>query len=233
MHAPNLRVKARRVPSARSVVVPQDKIHDVSLAVEQAEQAHPQHYARFIYIPGCTAAAQWQAHRVMWRGALSAAPFCGDVPAHARQAKFSLHPAHTRCVIVPRGALDRCWISPALAPLIRGSPFFSWKRKTTNPSTNSFVATKNRNLRSRGILLSRAMLNPYYAICGATFLAFIPVPIRVAVLAGASGGILKCVLPPSSTSFCTRNPPRAISANPQIRYRGMGKDWFHEYKRYV
>eukprot|EP00802_Teleaulax_amphioxeia_P025426 Tamp_26276.p3 GENE.Tamp_26276~~Tamp_26276.p3 ORF type:complete len:170 (-),score=33.60 Tamp_26276:395-883(-) len=35
------------------------------------------------------------------------------------------------------------------------------------------------------------MMNPYHAICGATFLAFIPVPMRVALLAGASGGVLK------------------------------------------
>jgi uncharacterized membrane protein len=33
--APNSCVKARRVPSARSMVVPQDQIHDVGLAVEQ------------------------------------------------------------------------------------------------------------------------------------------------------------------------------------------------------
>ena len=60
-----------------------------------------------------------------------------------------------------------------------------------------------------------AMFNPYYAICGATFLAFIPVPIRVAVLAGASGGILKCVSPPSSTCLYP-TPPRAISATVSI-----------------
>jgi hypothetical protein len=35
------------------------------------------------------------------------------------------------------------------------------------------------------------MINPYYAICGATFLAFIPVPIRVALLVRASGGLFK------------------------------------------
>ena len=34
LQAQNSRVKARRVPSARSVVVPQDEIHDVGLAVE-------------------------------------------------------------------------------------------------------------------------------------------------------------------------------------------------------
>ncbi len=28
-------------------------------------------------------AAQWHAHGDMWLGALPAAPFCGDVPAHA------------------------------------------------------------------------------------------------------------------------------------------------------
>jgi hypothetical protein len=53
-HAPNCRVKARRVPSARSVVVPQDEIHDVCLAVEQPEQTHPKQYAR-VAVPGCMA----------------------------------------------------------------------------------------------------------------------------------------------------------------------------------
>jgi hypothetical protein len=46
LQAQNPRVKARRVPSARSVVLPQDEIHDVGLAVEQAEQAHPKQDAR-------------------------------------------------------------------------------------------------------------------------------------------------------------------------------------------
>jgi len=45
LQAQNFRVKVRRVPSARSVVVPQDEIHDVGLAVEQAEQTHPKHDA--------------------------------------------------------------------------------------------------------------------------------------------------------------------------------------------
>jgi len=42
----NCRVKARRAPSARSVVGPRDQIHDVGLAVEQPEQTHPKHDAR-------------------------------------------------------------------------------------------------------------------------------------------------------------------------------------------
>jgi hypothetical protein len=41
LHAEDSRVKARHVPSARFVVVPQDEIHDVGLAVEQPEQTHP------------------------------------------------------------------------------------------------------------------------------------------------------------------------------------------------
>jgi hypothetical protein len=53
LHAANSRVKAR-VPSARSVEVPQDEIHDVWLAVEQPEQTHPKQYAR-VAMPGCTA----------------------------------------------------------------------------------------------------------------------------------------------------------------------------------
>jgi hypothetical protein len=55
LHAQNVPVKARRVPSARPViVVPQDEIHDVCLVVEQVEQTHPKHDAR-VAVPGCTA----------------------------------------------------------------------------------------------------------------------------------------------------------------------------------
>jgi hypothetical protein len=41
------------LPSARSVVVPQNEIHDVGLAVEQPEQTHPQD-ARVAVQPVCT-----------------------------------------------------------------------------------------------------------------------------------------------------------------------------------
>jgi hypothetical protein len=46
------------------VVVPQDEIHDVGLAVEQAEQAHPKQDAR-VAVPGCTtrsAVARTRSH---------------------------------------------------------------------------------------------------------------------------------------------------------------------------
>ena len=57
LHAHNYRVKARRVPSARPlVVVPQDVIHDVCLVVELSEQTHPKHDAR-VAVPGCTASS--------------------------------------------------------------------------------------------------------------------------------------------------------------------------------
>ena len=77
--------KARRVLSARSsVVMAQAEIHDVGLAVEQAEQAHPKHDARVAVpeararAPGCMAfSAVTRTHGVMWRGALPAAPVCG------------------------------------------------------------------------------------------------------------------------------------------------------------
>jgi hypothetical protein len=55
LHAVNNFVKACRAPSARSMVVPQDQIHDVGLAVEQPEQPHPKHDARAVAVPGCTA----------------------------------------------------------------------------------------------------------------------------------------------------------------------------------
>ncbi len=69
LHALNGRVKARRVPSARSVEVPQDDIDDVCFVVEQAEQSLPKQ----VHVLPCPAArhsAQWHAHGFMWRGAL-------------------------------------------------------------------------------------------------------------------------------------------------------------------
>jgi hypothetical protein len=69
LYAPNYRVKARRVPSARPVVVlPQDEIHDVCLVVEQAEQTHPKHDA-LVAVPGCTArsaVARTRRHVAVW-----------------------------------------------------------------------------------------------------------------------------------------------------------------------
>ena len=54
LHATNCLVKARRVPSARPVVVVlQDEIHGVCLAVEQAEQTHLKHDA-LVAVPGVT-----------------------------------------------------------------------------------------------------------------------------------------------------------------------------------
>ena len=64
LQAHHWRLKARRVPSDRSVVVPQDEIHDVGLAVEQAEQAHRKQDAR-VAVPGCTtrsAVARTRSH---------------------------------------------------------------------------------------------------------------------------------------------------------------------------
>ena len=63
LHAEDASVKARLVPSARSVEVPQDQIHDVGLAVEQPEQTHPKQYAR-VAVPAARHAAQWHAHGV-------------------------------------------------------------------------------------------------------------------------------------------------------------------------
>jgi hypothetical protein len=63
LHAEHASVKARLVPSARSVEVPQDQIHDVGLAVEQPEQTHPKQYAR-VAVPAARHAAQWHAHGV-------------------------------------------------------------------------------------------------------------------------------------------------------------------------
>jgi hypothetical protein len=55
LHAPNSRVKARRVPSARPlVVVAQHEIHDVCRVVELSEQTLPKHDA-LVAVPGCTA----------------------------------------------------------------------------------------------------------------------------------------------------------------------------------
>ena len=54
------------------------------------------------------------------------------------------------------------------------------------------------------------MLNPYHAILGATFLAFIPVPMRVALLAGASGGLFKCVSLPRPRPPRERRPMVAL-----------------------
>ena len=62
-----------------------------------------------------------------------------------------------------------------------------------------------------------AMMNPYHAICGATFLAFIPVPMRVALLAGASGGVLKYVSPPRAVGSRRRS---ALPARARARLTG-------------
>jgi hypothetical protein len=61
------------------------------------------------------------------------------------------------------------------------------------------------------------MMNPYHAICGATFLAFIPVPMRVALLAGASGGVLKYVSPPRAVGSRRRS---ALPARARARLTG-------------
>jgi hypothetical protein len=124
LHAVKCSVKARSVPSARSVVVPQDEIHDVCLAVAQLDQTHPKQYAR-VAVLGCTArSAVARAHGVMWLGALPAAPFCGALPACAgacvagRQPlhvgacpRFALHTAHTR-----RGIVRAARRSPRRSP---------------------------------------------------------------------------------------------------------------------
>ena len=111
LHAVNCRVKARRVPSARSVVVPQDEIHDVCLAVAQLEQTHPKQYAR-VAVPGCTARSAVARPRRHVAGcapggsipACAGACVAGRQPLHvgacprklAGQANFALHTAHTR-----------------------------------------------------------------------------------------------------------------------------------------
>ena len=55
LHAVNCRVKARRAPAARPVVVPQDQIRHVRLAVEQGVETRAEHDARAVAVPGCTA----------------------------------------------------------------------------------------------------------------------------------------------------------------------------------
>ena len=54
-HAANCRVKARRAPAARPVIVPQDQIHHVGLAVEQGVETRAEDDARAVAVPGCTA----------------------------------------------------------------------------------------------------------------------------------------------------------------------------------
>ena len=51
----NFCVKAHRAPAARSVVVPQDQIHHISLAVEQGVETRAEDDARAVAVPGCTA----------------------------------------------------------------------------------------------------------------------------------------------------------------------------------
>jgi hypothetical protein len=108
------------------VVVPQDEIHDVCLAVEQAEQTHPKHDAR-VAVPGCTArsaVARTRRHvtrrapggSILRRALGLAAAADAWRPRHsmhfgvfprklAGQANSALNSAHTRCGIVPRGAV--------------------------------------------------------------------------------------------------------------------------------
>ena len=88
--------KARRVPSARSVVEPQDQIQDVGLAVEQPDRIHAKHSARVAF-PAARHAAQWHAHGVTWWGAPGEEPEVqrlSDVshamnPAGVRDAPFA------------------------------------------------------------------------------------------------------------------------------------------------
>ena len=107
LHALNCRVKARRVPSARSVciyllelpgtqarvVVPKDEIHDVCLAMAQLEQTHPKQYAR-VAVPGCTARS----------GTHTAS--CGWVPEGPQVTAF--------CVCVQPAQLGRGVVAPAV-----------------------------------------------------------------------------------------------------------------------
>ena len=55
LHAVNCRVKARRAPAVRSVVLPQDLIHHVGLAVEQFVETCAENVARAVAVPGRTA----------------------------------------------------------------------------------------------------------------------------------------------------------------------------------
>jgi len=55
LHALNSRVKARRAPAARPVIVPQDQIHHVGLAVEQGVETRAEDDARAVAVPGCSA----------------------------------------------------------------------------------------------------------------------------------------------------------------------------------
>ena len=55
LHAANSRVKARRAPAARPVIVPQDQIRHVRLAVEQGVETRAEDDARAVAVPSCTA----------------------------------------------------------------------------------------------------------------------------------------------------------------------------------
>jgi len=55
LHAGNFRVQAYRAPAARPVIVPQDQIHHVGLAVEQGVETRAEDDARAVAVPGCTA----------------------------------------------------------------------------------------------------------------------------------------------------------------------------------
>merc|ERR1712216_47371 len=58
-----------------------------------------------------------------------------------------------------------------------------------------------------------SIINPYVAICGAVFLAFIPVPIRVQMLMSASGGLTKY----------NNTTPREVSVKLQASMEGLIK----------
>jgi hypothetical protein len=114
--------------------------------VEQAEQTHPKHDAR-VAVTGCTACSAVARTRrhvaghapgcsmlpgapgvrggvlpLRMRGAPTAAAVRGLSRKTAGQANSTLHSAHTRRGIVPRGAGNRCLLSSASA-LSRCFPF--------------------------------------------------------------------------------------------------------------
>ena len=64
---------------------------------------------------------------------------------------------------------------------------------TTAPSRGIIKLSRHRMFGSKPVPAAEmaSIINPYVAICGAMFLAFAPVVIRVALLINASGGMMK------------------------------------------
>jgi hypothetical protein len=141
-------VKAHRVPSARSVVVPQDEIHDVGFKPEKTHPKHDTHVA----VPGCTArSAVARTRRDVAgrapggsilrrapgaiRGAQTAASLMGLAPKARLTVEFRTANSDTRRCIVPRSAGDRCCLAPSLLSRLfwRGPPCWTYASTATIP----------------------------------------------------------------------------------------------------